>query len=186
MTDGSGSTPDAHAGGAADTSRDGSTDTNVTVNNATYRNNSSDSKSNTQGQTVNRKGEASRSNPTVDMSNKAFERAEPDIGCVLGLRFEKLDKKVANDVFRNKFDNYIGRTMKYGNKAVCAVKEYKDPMNDYEENNIPKELTTGETSVVKKAILDQQVKLCVTKEAEIKDNICDIYEKIWGKCTDAL
>ena len=76
-----------------------------------------------------------------------------------------MDKKVAYNVFRNKFDNYIGRTMKYGNKAVCAVKEYKDPMNDYEENNIPKELTTGETSVVKKAILDQKVKFYVTKKA---------------------
>ena len=35
MTDGSGSTPDANVGGAADTSGEGSTDTNKTVNNAT-------------------------------------------------------------------------------------------------------------------------------------------------------
>ena len=47
-----------------------------------------------------------------------------------------MDKKVAYDVFRNKFANYIGRTMKYGNKVVCAVKEYKDPMTDYEGNNM--------------------------------------------------
>ena len=26
----------------------------------------------------------------------------------------------------------------------------------------------------------------VTKESEIKDNICKIYEKFWGKFTDAL
>ena len=51
----------------------------------------------------------------VDTSNKAFEGAETDIWCVLGLRFEKVDKKVAYNLFRNKFSNCIGRNMKYGN-----------------------------------------------------------------------
>ena len=41
---------------------------------------------------------------------------------------------------------------------MCAVKEYKDPMTDYEENNIPKDLTKEETSAAKKSILDQKVK----------------------------
>ena len=63
-----------------------------------------------------------RSNPTVDKSNKAFKGYEPDIGCVLGLGYEGVDKKVANNVFRKKFANYIVRTMKYGKKVVCAVK----------------------------------------------------------------
>ena len=39
---------------------------------------------------------------------------------------------------------------------------------------------------MEKAILDQNVKLCVTKEAEIKDNICKMHDKIWGKFTDTL
>ena len=38
----------------------------------------------------------------LDTSNKAFEGSEPNIGCVLGLRFRKLDKTVAYDVFRKK------------------------------------------------------------------------------------
>ena len=38
-------------------------------------------------------------------------------------------------------------------------------MTDYEESNITKDLPTGETSAAKKAILDQQVKLYVTKES---------------------
>ena len=49
MTDGSGSTPDANAGGAADTSGEGYTYTNKTGNNATDGKNSSDSTSITQG-----------------------------------------------------------------------------------------------------------------------------------------
>ena len=85
--------------------------------------------------------------------------------------------KVAYDLFRNNVSNYIGRTMKYRNKVVCAVKEYNDPITDHEENNIPKYLPTGENSAAKKAILDQKDKLYVTKESEIKNNICKMYLK---------
>ena len=45
---------------------------------------------------------------------------------------------------------------------------------------MPKDLPTGDTSEVKNAILDQKVKLYVTKEAEIKYNIFKMYEKIGG------
>ena len=59
-------------------------------------------------------------------------------------------------------------------------------MTDYDKNKISKELPTGETSAVKKEILDQKVKLYVTKEASIKDNMFKMYEKNWGEFTDAL
>ena len=45
---------------------------------------------------------------------------------------------------------------------------------------MPKDLLTGENAAAKKAIIYQQVNLYVTKEAEIKDNICKMYEKFWG------
>ena len=76
--------------------------------------------------------------------------------------------------------------MKYRNKVVCAVKEYNDPITDHEENNIPKYLPTGENSAAKKAILDQKDKLYVTKESEIKNNICKMYLKNCWQCTDTL
>ena len=83
-------------------------------------------------------------------------------------------------MLRNNFSNYISRNMNYRNELFCAVKEYKNTMTGYEENNMPKDLSTGETLAVKKAILDQKVKLYVTMEAEIKDNICKMNEKNWG------
>ena len=39
---------------------------------------------------------------------------------------------------------------------------------------------------MKKVILDKNVKLYVTKEAEIKDNICKMHDKFWGQCTDSI
>ena len=59
-------------------------------------------------------------------------------------------------------------------------------MTDYEENNIPKDLLIWETLSVKKSIIYQQVKLYVMKEAEIKDNICKMYDTILVKCTNYL
>ena len=53
-------------------------------------------------------------------------------------------------------------------------------MTDYEGGGMPKDLPTGETSAVNKTILDKKFKLYLTKEAEIKDNICKMYEKIVG------
>ena len=73
-----------------------------TGNNATDRSNISDSRINTQGITGNRNRQALISNPTIDTSNKSFKGAEPNIGCVLGLRFEKVDKKIAYNIFCNK------------------------------------------------------------------------------------
>ena len=121
MTNGSPSNTGANTGGAADTSGEGYTDTYNTGNNATDVNKKNDSINNIQKGNSN--VQASKSNPMVDTSNKALYGAETDIGCVLGRRFEKVDKNVAYDVFRNKFSNYIGRTMKYGNKVVFSVKE---------------------------------------------------------------
>ena len=77
--------------------------TENTGNNTTDGNNSNDSI--IKILTGNRNGQSSRINTTVDTSNKVFEGAEPDIVCVLGLRFEKVDKKVAHDVFHDKFSN---------------------------------------------------------------------------------
>ena len=51
---------------------------------------------------------------------------------------------------------------------------------------MPKDLPTRETSAVEKVILDQKFKLYVTNESEIKYNICKMYDKIWGECTDTL
>ena len=59
-------------------------------------------------------------------------------------------------------------------------------MTVYEEKKMPKDLPTGENSAVEKAIIDQKFKLYVTNESEIKYNICKMYDKIWGECTDAL
>ena len=136
LTNGRRSTLDANAGGAAKTSGDRYTYTQNKENNAPDRNISNGST--IKRRTINRNGQASSSNTTVDTWNKAFEGSELDIGCVLGLWFEKMGKKVAYDVFYNRFTYYIFRTVKYGVEVVCDVEEYKDLMTDMKGETCPK------------------------------------------------
>ena len=51
---------------------------------------------------------------------------------------------------------------------------------------ITSKTTCPNTSEVKKAILDQQVKLYTMEELETKDIKCKMHDKIWGQCTYAL
>ena len=46
-----------------------------------------------------------------DVSNKDFEGDTPDIGCVLGLRSEKISRKVQFDTFREKLEDYLTKNL---------------------------------------------------------------------------
>jgi hypothetical protein len=128
-----------------------------------------------------------RGTPTMSSANKNFEGAEPGVGAVLGLRYEKIDKKVTYEVFREKMSNYIERTMKYGDDVVCLIKDYEDPIESFEMNNMPEELSASDKeNSVKVAIQQQRIKLYVSKEADLINNVQAIYSKIWGQCSEGL
>jgi hypothetical protein len=142
----------------------------------------------TQGTQGSRQGrQNTRGTPTLSTVNRTFEGAEPGVGAVLGLRYEKIDKKVTYEVFREKMSNYIERTMKYGDDVVCIIKEYEDPLEAFESNNMPEELSESDKKKsVKVAIQQQRIKLYVSKEADLVHNIQAIYSKIWGQCSEGL
>ena len=77
MMNGSRSNHDANMGGAANTSGEESTYINNTGNNTKDGNNTNDSTN--ERQIGKRNAPVSRINPKVDIPNKAFEGAEPDI-----------------------------------------------------------------------------------------------------------
>ena len=77
--------------------------------------------------------------------------------------------------------------MKYGNGVVSIVKTYKDFQATDEKNQMTKDLNIEEKkSEIKVQIQNQRIKMYVTKEMEMVNNIYYIYEKIWGQCTEPL
>ncbi len=63
----------------------------------------------------------------LDTSNKHFMGAEANIGAVLGLCTEKIDKKAAFGVFQEHLSNYIITNVKNGSDVVNIVKLLETP-----------------------------------------------------------
>ena len=77
--------------------------------------------------------------------------------------------------------------MKYGNKVVVIVDTYKDVRSTYKSNQMPKYLTIEDNqSEVKVHISNQCIKIYVTKEMEMVNNIDSAYAKIYVVCTEPL
>ena len=123
----------------------------------------------------------------VDTTSKSFNGEEPNVGAVLGLKIEKIDAKVTYDVFREKMCNYIGRKISDGDLIVCLVRDYTDPIKEFEADNKPKALTDDEADdPTEKAIHNEMVKLYVKQHALIRSNIKKVYALIWGQCSEPL
>ena len=72
--------------------------------------------------------------------------------------------------------NYISRTMKYINEVVGIVETYKDVWATCKTNHIPKDLNTEDKkSEVKVHIQNQRIKMYVTKEMDVVNDIDSIY-----------
>ena len=88
MMNSSGPTWDANMGREADTTGEGSAYIYNTEHNTKDGNNINDSTN--ERQIGKRNAPVLRINPKVDIPNKAFEGVEPDIKCVLVLKFENV------------------------------------------------------------------------------------------------
>ena len=58
----------------------------------------------------------------LDISNKDFEGDTPDIGCVVGLKSEKITAKVQFDTFRDKVGDYALKVLRHGMDVVPKFK----------------------------------------------------------------
>jgi hypothetical protein len=126
------------------------------------------------------------------------------MGVVLGLKYEKMDKKVTFEVFRDKVCNHIERTMKYGQEVSGIVKTYEDVVATYTTNERPSDLTAATAlpagasqaeinaaallapSAVDLAIQKEEIRLYVTKKSILASNVNTIFAKVWGQCSEGL
>ena len=77
--------------------------------------------------------------------------------------------------------------MKYGNEVVGIVEMYKVFQDTYGTNHMHKYLRIEENkSEVKIKIHNQHIKMYVTKNMDMVNNIDSIHVKIWGKFTELL
>ena len=75
-----------------------------------------------------RGGSNRNTTPQVQSSDgTSFEGACPDVGAVIGLRTEKMTKKVPFAIFKEKLADYVIRSIKYGSDIEECIRQLQDP-----------------------------------------------------------
>ena len=122
-----------------------------------------------------------------DVSNKDFEGDTPEIGCVLGLRSEKMTKKVQFDTFREKLEDYLVKTLTSPMDIMPILKDMVDPYERFVREHLPKDLSAEEAkSPAKNEVFKQKIKKYVDRELLLYDNRIKIYAYVWGQCSGGL
>ena len=115
-------------------------------------------------------------------NERTWQGEKPEVGAVLGLRAEWLDKKVSHRVFMEKMVDFVLREFRNANDVISLVRDQVDPRTDFEANHMPADLTDIEKkSDVRKAIQQQRIKLFVNREMELENNIHKIYGIVKGQ-----
>ena len=123
----------------------------------------------------------------VNSIDRNFCGDTPAIVIVLGLRTERVTKKVPFDTFREKLANYVLTTLKNAEDVVELIEEQVDPRASFEENNKPQPLTDEQKEDDMDVMIQTQyLKIYATRKFEIKDNINKIYGLFWGQFTHSL
>ena len=135
-----------------------------------------------------RNGGSSRQ-AVVDPNLRSFEGAESDVGGVLCLSNEKVDKKVTFDEFRVKIGQYIERKYDNSDDIVMMVEDMKTPEESY-KNSKPRYLTEAEKksdeSEELKIEYSYRLKKWIDCGEQLKFNKSKLFSLILGQCSDSL
>ena len=119
-------------------------------------------------------------------NERAWGGDKPDIGSVLGLRVEHLDKKQSFRAFMEKMTEYVLREFNNSNDILALLTEQKGPRPGLKAN-IPVKLSDeDQKNDVLVAIQAQRIKMYVSREMELETNMLKVYGLIKGQCSHAL
>ena len=76
-----------------------------------------------------------------DNSEQSGVRGKPEVGAVLGLRTEYLNKKVSFEVFLEKMTDYVLRELKDAADVVSVVRDMTNATDEFANKHMHKELT---------------------------------------------
>ena len=120
-------------------------------------------------------------------NERTWEGDKSDVGAVLGLRTEYLDKKVSFRVFIEKMIKYILRELNNASDVLPLLSERKYPLTIFRKNHMPGQLSTEDKAKdVLVAIQQQSIKKFVDREIEVEYNVKNIYGLIKGQCSHSL
>lgn len=111
-----------------------------------------------------------------------FEGDTPGLGVVLGLKHQKMTKKVHFDIFRDKLAHYVKQELKNSSDIFCIIKDFTVTTISKPKPFTADELKDG----MNKSIHDEHIKVYVKRETTLGENLTKLYSIIWGQCTAIL
>lgn len=124
---------------------------NTHTSNVSGTTNPNETSANSNQNSNNRRTNRGRSNNVITTAHpRDYTGEESDFGHILALKGEKLDKKVNFEIFREKLCTYIMKNLDDATDVIAIVKDLKDPRNDFEVNNLPKDLKDDEKKAMQK------------------------------------
>ena len=122
----------------------------------------------------------------VQTTNNTFEGIIPKVGVVIGLSHEKLTKKdMSFEVFLDKVPNYVISNLKDGGDAKPLFRKMENSEEVFKNKKRPEDLTNSD-DIVEKNIYQEQIKMYVGKNANLRSNMEKSFGVIWGQCSSGL
>ena len=115
-----------------------------------------------------------------------FEGKNSIVGAVLGLKLEKIDKKLPFDAFQEKMSNFIVVEMAGGIDVVPIIKRMVDPRTIL-DRKAPEDLEESDLSnQTKDSMHNERLKMFVKRELKLEENVEKFFSLIWGQCSHRL
>ena len=115
-----------------------------------------------------------------------FEGGCPEIGAVVGLRTEKITKKVPFSVFVEKLADYVITTFKHAADIEQSIRCMVDPFEDFTDTHKPPPLMVENPSFDERYLQQERIKVYVVRDNALRDNVIKVYGLTWRQCTSAL
>jgi hypothetical protein len=121
----------------------------------------------------NRNSPPRRNNNQVQTSNpRNYAGAIPDINGVLGLKYEKFDKKLQFQSFMDKAGNYVLSTFKDGGDIMPLFSKLEDPKSLFDASYRPVALTEEDKEdQLSVDIYKEKIKLFISRDSNLKRNL---------------
>ena len=111
----------------------------------------------------------------IQLSNPTnYEGETPEIGCVIGMKYEKFDRKVPFETFLENMNNYAITNLKDGATLQSLFLDKKDPIDAFKKEQRPTALDENADDVDKE-IFKESIKQYVSMETNARRNLQKTY-----------
>ena len=124
----------------------------------------------------------------VQLTNpKTYEGAIKEIGAIMGLKHEKLDKKVHFQIFTDKVSNYIYSSVTNGGDLIPLFSDLEDPIDQFNAKRKPSPMTDAQNAdPTEVEIRKEEIKLFVARRNKLISLAEKAFSIIWGQCSSQL